>query len=167
MTAAVADASYKISPEMKERVLTTLDGMRAIAKADMMKQSGYITDIVNRYRTRSICGGRHACAVGSLWLAAGERPRTGRYGSPVLLGVGQGRRGSFLTRKPVLRHALHFLNEAADEYMRANAIRGNPEMWRDSVEALFESHSAKLSGDKRRLAMLAVISAAKRKVRAA
>lgn len=162
-----------MNEKTKTRVLDALEGMHTIARAEMMQQVGYIDPNVNPHRRASACQGHQACAIGSLWLAAGIRPRR-NWGSSYLPGTPQAERGDFIRNRPVLKHALNFLNEAASEYMERHAIEGNPILNRDAIESLFESEWFEYQYDNsadtykaRRAAMLKVISAAKRKVKAA
>lgn len=162
--------AYKITEPMKEKVLSTLDGMAEIARAEMMARVGYVTPAVARPRRRgAVCQGHKACAIGSLWLAAGVKlqPLYRGTGNLVLPGVSQGERGEFIRTRPVLRHSLHFLNQAASEYMDLHDILPSRDLTRDAIESLFESDDCALYGSERRRAMLKVIAAAKRKVRAA
>jgi hypothetical protein len=149
-----------------------LDGMREIARADMMDTVGYVTSYVDDpSRIHAICRGRKACAVGSAWLAAGVRLQRTRddviQGHHYLPGVEQGEpRKKFLSRRPALRRAFALLNEAAEAYIDRHNIDRSP-IYSDALEALFESEDPALNGDKRKRAMLNVIASAKRKLKAA
>lgn len=166
MTTVAASPRYTITEPMKEKVLPVLDGMASIARAEMMDRVGYLGDTVKPSRVGAACRGRKACAIGSLWLAAGVRFIRYSRMSVQLPGVSQGERWDFVRTRPVLRHSLHFLNEAAAEYIERHDIHANPH-FDDPIESLFESEDRSLEGPARRRVMLKVIASAKRKVRAA
>lgn len=165
----------KLSDGLKVKILAALDGMAEIARAEMMRQVGYLEMNVKPSRKDSICGGHQACAIGSLWLAAGIRIRR-TSGYIELPGASPGARSRFVQNRPVLRHSLAFLNEAAVEYMARHNVVGHDVLDYDAVESLFESpwfdnHAATEDDETgykaRRRAMLSVIASAKRKVKAA
>lgn len=142
----------------KDAALGTLEGMREIALADMMHQVGYLSDEVDERRSRAVCRGHKACAIGSLWLAAGVRLDEGR-----LPGVDESEREEFVRSRPKLRVALRALNEAAEEYIKRHRI--SPARFDDPIEALFESRDRRMFHGNRRRVMLQVIATAKRKVK--
>lgn len=148
----------------KDAALDVLEGMREIALADMMDRVGYLSDdVVDRSRTGAVCRGHKACAVGSLWLAAGVELKRDIYGDWALPGVEEDEREEFVRHRAKLRIALRALNEAATEYIERHGIRRAA--FDDPVEGLFESHDRRMDGVNRRRVMLQVIATAKRKVR--
>jgi hypothetical protein len=97
----------------RAEALKILDGVEEMAKAEMIAARAYVTLVWDRERAEAgaICGGRKACAVGSLWLAAGVKVRMDER----LPGVEAGQpRRSFLRRRPALRLAYEALNTAAE-----------------------------------------------------
>lgn len=110
----------------------TLQRMLVIAEAEMLIRGSYITSDIDLDRVDAPCGGRQACAVGSLVLAAGftlsedgkedvrEDTRipwthgpNGRDGQ----NVWPNGRPDFMRRWPETARAYDALNQAAKEYM--------------------------------------------------
>lgn len=57
--------------DIRDDAIATLWNMSIIAEADMMMQGIYVDEHVTRpERTKSVCGGHRACAIGSLFLGA-------------------------------------------------------------------------------------------------
>jgi hypothetical protein len=59
---------------VQDDAIKILDGIEEIARNQMLVRGLYITDEVVRpdlAEAHSICGGRQACMVGSMWIAAG------------------------------------------------------------------------------------------------
>jgi hypothetical protein len=132
-------------PAVHEEAREVLARMATIVKNEMLVHNEYVTDRVERpdlAETGAVCGGRRACAVGALYLAAGVRPRRMEYGAS-LPGVLPENRRAFLRRRPALKLAYDELNAAAGRYAARNGIEhgeGREFAYGDSglLEQLFE-----------------------------
>lgn len=153
----------KLTERVRERAISALDGMRSIVRAEMLTQGEYIeSEISNPRRLASLCGGRKHCAVGSLWVGGGIRPHVTPGGAVHLPGTSSWEREAFLRRRPALRVAYNALNEAARDFADSHdiALHG----FDNGIEGLFENFYGE---ELTKRDLLAVIAAAKRKVRAA
>lgn len=147
----------------KAKALDALEGMRQIVRREMVITGSYVEDeISNPNLIGAICGGRKHCAIGSLWAGAGIRPTVNEW-SVHLPGVGEPREG-FLRHRHGLRLAYDSLNAAAQELADRRGLRLEV-TWESQAEGLFEGHYDADRLTKRDL--LAVIAAAKRRVKAA
>lgn len=161
-----------------EKAVKALDNMKEIVKNDMLEQGVYITESVVDQRLAeqgAICGGRKACAIGSLYIGYGIRPDI-EDGYAKLPGVDDTRyywtggpnkpseRESFLKTRPGLRLAYDALNDAADKFVekRDDIDEGDlDDTFTASIEALFEG----TYGEKvHRKDMLQIINNAKRSI---
>lgn len=162
----------------KEQALEALTGMATIVKREMLVRGSYVGDrVVNKKLAEegAICQGRKYCAVGSLWVGAGIKPKVTSFGYARLPGVFEHERDRFITHRPGLKLAYEKVNEAARDYARKNGIedildrtpkyRAGP--WEAEIEALFESKSRRPGAKVGRPELLQIINSAKRKVRAA
>ena len=119
-----------MTDDIKNQAIAILDNMREIVRNDMLLRGQYLTDHVARPDLKeqgAVCGGHQACAVGSLYLAGGVKPRRYRdhWGEYVyeLPGVEAGHaRRRYLRRKPALRAAYDALNAAAERYCKRHKI---------------------------------------------
>lgn len=103
--------------------LEILDRMEQIVEAEQIVHGCYIADDTPPQRGhRALCGGRQACAVGSLYLAAGRRPKADAWGDPYLPGVEPKERDAVMGRNPELRRAYDALNAAARRYTRRHGL---------------------------------------------
>lgn len=148
----------------RTKALGALEGMRQIVRREMLARGNYVEDEISNPRlVGALCGGRKHCAVGSLWVGAGVRPRI-LFGSLELPGVLQSHRKRFLRRRPGLRVAYVALNAAAAEFAKRRHLRISDSPHWAPIEALFEGYYGSYL-TKRDL--LSIIAAAKRKVKAA
>lgn len=99
----------------ERKAISTCDGVIRIANNEMLQQGVYVSrDIVNPALERegSICGGRNACLVGSIYLAHGvpfkDMDHEGHIPSFFAYG-----RESYMADKPALRLAYDAFNQAA------------------------------------------------------
>jgi hypothetical protein len=153
-----------------------LDNMRTIVEREMLVHGTYLDPFICRpdlAEQGAICGGRRACAIGSLWLAAGvdlEPINSDIDPDNVFLpGCSTGMRHEFMEDKPHLRLAYRHLNQAAREYAEHHNVTvawdADSFGW---LEALFESGShalgAPLSEEQAvdRAMLLEVIATARR-----
>lgn len=153
--------------------LQVLDNMRSIVEREMLTHGQYITSFVVDEELASqgaICGGHRACAVGSLWLAAGVKPNKDKWGEHTLPGVAADYRRDFLADKPTLRLVYDTLNEVAQDYITSHNLHISF-AWAHAgaLESLFEGGSHRHTYDADEPAidksiMLELIDAAKRRI---
>lgn len=96
------------------KALDTCDGVIEIAKNEMLIPGEYIsTDIVDPglKAKGAVCGGHHACLVGSEYLAYGVRINAKDFP-----GFSWYLRKEFMRNRPGLRLAYDAINEAAHRY---------------------------------------------------
>lgn len=136
------------SEKQRQSILKLLSNMRQIAKNEMLARGVYLSDeVVNPDLADqgAICGGHQACAVGSMYLAGGQRPKRDDTFLWTLEGVDYDERADFLRHRPVLRGAYDALNEAADRYCVRNNIHLDDWMClpprAGTMERLFEAES--------------------------
>lgn len=153
-----------MSPKTKQQAIDALNGMATIVRAEMVEQGIYISEeIVDPDRADAICGGRKACAIGSLWLGGGIKPDilegpSGEIWDVRLPGTEQSDRNDFLHPRHGLRVAYNALNESAEAYME----RHNPSLdtqFDAPIERLFEG------GDVQKDDLLKIIRSAKERIR--
>lgn len=153
----------KLTEKVRAGAISALDGMRSIVRAEMLTQGEYVeNEISNPRRVASLCGGRKHCAVGSLWVGGGIRPKITPGGLIYLPGAEGYLRKDFLRRRPALRTAYNALNEAARDFAEKHDIVLTS--FDNGIEGLFENHYGE---ELTKRDLLAVIAAAKRKVRRA
>ena len=175
----VTDLPFTPSSADRERALGVLAGMREIAEAEMMVRGLYLHPQATA-NGPAICGGHQACAVGSLWLAAGAQRVVA--GSWTLPGILLGERNEHLAGDHGLALAFAAANEAAAEFLDAHqpereeayvltGVAGSTD-FEDALEALFEGcwgadllEASDKDGGFGCWAMLAVIDSATAKVR--
>ena len=131
---------------VEQEAVTILDGMESIARNEMLTRGVYVTDdIVSPQLAEqgAICGGRQACMVGSMWLAAGVKLELDEVGFPRLPGVTLGERQEFLAERPELAMAYDAMNSVSHDYIIYHGLsnwrwehRNPTEGW---MEALFEA----------------------------
>ncbi len=127
----------------RTEALAILDRFQQIVGNEALVRGAYVTPVVAPSRINKVCGGRNACAIGSLWLAAGVAP-VFKYSTWELPGTLTGR-AEFLENQPAaLRLAYGVLNEAAEFYAVQSGIHwceveDEGEMYEDSLENLFET----------------------------
>jgi hypothetical protein len=121
-----------------------LDDMTEIVKNDMLVRGQYVSNKIvdhDLYNSGAICRGRQACAVGSMWLAAGVPVNINWYEEAELPGASIGR-ADFLDEEQNsgLRAAYNAMNIVSQCYVNAHNIdlkmsllTGN-----DPMEQLFE-----------------------------
>lgn len=110
--------------DIKNKAVAVCDGMREIARNEMLTRGVYVTDEIVRVdlaEAGAICGGHQACAVGSMLLAAGVRRRW-RNGDQYLPGADVDARADYLRRHPHIQAAYDALNEAAERYCKRHNI---------------------------------------------
>jgi hypothetical protein len=155
----------------KERAIRTLDNMRQIVKNDMLTVGEYITqNIVQRNLAEqgAICGGRKACAIGSMLLAYGDKPVDDGFGYIILEGTEAP--SEYAARKPALKAVLDSLNAEAEQFIEKNPSvkrtinNRNAIVFEEPIERLFEGAYGTELVD--RDTMLKLITGAKRRVRA-
>lgn len=150
--------------------IETLEGMRQIVKNDMLTRSEYVSQtIVSRKLAEAgaVCGGRKACAIGSMLLAYGVQPvRDGNWGSISLPGAYAPRRYS--ANRPALRAVLDALNAEALDFIANNpkvkqSFKRRNVKFDQPIEQLFEgAYGTKLVD---RDTMLKLITRAKQRIR--
>lgn len=147
-----------------------LKRMATIAANDMMRRGTYLTpkpvdhELVE---SGAVCRGHQACAIGSLWLAAGVEPVRARYPFSAvtdlaLPGVDANTMPAFLADKPALRAAFDALNAEAEELaaeLDLELCYGN-DGWSGALESLFEDHPDAADRD----TMLGIIRRAARRL---
>lgn len=106
----------------QHKALDTCDGVIEIAKNEMLVRGTYLTGILkpDMAREGSICGGRKACLVGSMYLAHGVR------GDIEDMSMSFDSRKAEMRNRPGLRLAYQAINEAAlrrAEKINAEVVR--------------------------------------------
>lgn len=166
--------------------IKALDGFAQVVKNEQIVHGIYVADEVERpdlAEAGAICGGRRACAVGSLWIGAGVPIQVGEseWGiSTDLEGVHAEDRPAFLARRPALRLAYETLNATAEELWPKQAVAAYKAGWYDedgpnvgAMEALFESGQLRgrgrprhdgLAGPGERQKLLDLIAASREKL---
>lgn len=157
------DGLVTMNERTRAKALDALEGMRQIVRREMLVRGKYVEDQVSNPRLAgAICGGRKHCAMGSLWAGAGVTLVRDEYNDLDLPGISEPERENFTRHRPWLRLALTSLNDAAQQFADKRGLL-IPLTWQDSIEGLFETQWERAL-TKRDL--LAVIAAAKRKVKA-
>lgn len=155
-----------LSEAIKAKAISALDGMREIARAEMLEPGRYIwVEISNPRRVNAICGGHKTCAIGSLWVGAGIKMDS----NDELPGADQSEREAFLAPRHGLRVAYESLNEAAEAFIAKHPdLRiGLAKSFDAPIEQLFEGHYGERRGGRlTRGDLLQIISHAKRLVMA-
>lgn len=111
----------------QEKALSTCDGVIEITKNEMLVHGIYVSDNIRNRDLKargSICGGRQACLVGSVYVSygVGVFRADGAYRAD-FPGFSAGVREDFMRNRPGLRLAYNAINEAARRY----ALKGWPE----------------------------------------
>jgi hypothetical protein len=128
----------------RTEALAILDRFQQIVDNEALVRGLYVTPVVAPARIDKACGGRNACAIGSLWLAAGVAPvfRDGTWDLP---GTVRGRAKFLEDQSASLRLAYGVLNEAAQFYAVQSDIHwsededeNGAEPYEDDLENLFE-----------------------------
>lgn len=155
----------------KERALRTLDNMREIVKNDMLTRGEYISQSIQDRELAekgAVCGGRRACAIGSMLLAHGDKPFDAGWGPLILEGSEDV--AEYAERRPALKAVLDALNAEAEKFIENNPrvqtsiARRHANVFEVPIERLFEgAYGTKLVD---RDTMLKLITGAKRQVRA-
>lgn len=136
-----------VTQEVKDEALEILRQMGYLARKDKIKRVGYINeaDFGNAEPVKEVplCNGFNMCAIGSLWISAGVKPRKDKWGDWGLPGADEDTRSSFINRRPPLKLAYIYLNRVAREYMEKEIPEFEPNDCFDAeIEALFESDSS-------------------------
>lgn len=131
-----------ITDAIKKDAIKALDGMEEIVRNERIWAGTYLSEIEDTDLAKSgaICGGRYACAIGSLWLGAGIKPTRSRLGGVSLPGVIEGERDDFMQDKPGLRLAYDCINTAATEFAIEHNLDMECVMYDAAIEGLFETH---------------------------
>lgn len=104
---------------LKKHALKVCDGVIAIANNDMIVHGTYVTQgIVNEKLAKlgSVCGGRAACLIGSMFIAHGDMPKKPKgtyFGNGVWDGIFGPLRYKWLKERPALKLAYDAFNRAA------------------------------------------------------
>lgn len=131
----------------KEKALAALDNMETIVLAEMLVRGEYLElQVSHPERSGAICGGRRACAIGSLYIGAGvriSRYKVGSFSYAQLPGVNESERKSFMRHRPHLRLAYDALNESAEAYAQRHSLVASKEetSFDSPLEGLFECNS--------------------------
>ncbi len=125
---------------IKQGALNALDGMQQIVEHERLIKGAYVSAYASAPELKSLCGERRYCAIGALWIGAGERPVT-KSDEVVLPGIEQREREAFLADRPALGKAYTTLNLAARNYIKRNEISDDdyPFAWNSELEAIFEA----------------------------
>lgn len=104
----------------KDKALANCDGVIKIAQNEMLLQGEYITGVVSeKLRANgSICGGRQACLVGSMFLAHGRLPKDIDYVFSVSSWSGEMNRFDYMATRPALKLTYDAFNEAASRLLQ-------------------------------------------------
>lgn len=128
--------------------LTAKDILRRFAKivsADRLVHSIYVDDGGDTTRSNALCGGHRACAIGSLWIAAGIKPERDDEFTYILPTAHPGNRYAAFAQVPGLEEAYYALNAAAADYMASEDLDPTDTAcgcYEGELEVLFESHGA-------------------------
>lgn len=108
----------------KTRALRALAGMRTIIENEMLCHGVYVSDEVeDPEKAGQLCGGRHMCAVGSLWVGGGVKVIIDpTWHDAQLPGTESDDRDDFLKHRPGLRLAYEAMNAAAKEWADAHGV---------------------------------------------
>jgi hypothetical protein len=123
-----------------------LDNMEYLVERERLVRGSYIDQEVDPERSGALCQGHKACAIGSLWLAAGVpvRPLVTALGRTtyMLPGTDEWERDEFVEDKPGLKLAYTALNDAAEVFADEHGIGldllREDSGFEDAIEALFE-----------------------------
>lgn len=134
---------YPYGQESIERAINALVNMSIIVENEMVASGSYITDVVDTSKTDAICGGRKACAIGSLWVGYGIEPviihrENADVDDVILPGVDQNERREFFREHPGLGLAYKELNNATDRWIKDHPGRYQMRCYQSSLEGLFE-----------------------------
>src|SRR5436853_7423576 len=157
----------------KERAMRTLDNMRQIVKNDMLVRGENISQTIESRELKeagAVCGGRKACAIGSMLLAYGDKPRFSEWGSNYVQLEGTEEPSEYAANKPALKAVLDALNAEAENFIKNNPrvvstiTRRQANTMEEPIERLFEgAYGTKLVDRDTRLMLM---PGAKRRVRA-
>lgn len=161
----------------QEKAILAIERMEEVIRNEMLVRGTYLTPTVVDQKLAeagAVCGGRKACAIGSLYLGYGvkldlvyedDHDEGSTYELP---GVGQGEREDFMRRRPALKLAYDELNAAADRYIakadHATKFRITSAAFTSSLEGLFEAGLAGLDYTGTRKELLKVTRSAKRAI---
>lgn len=113
----------KITAETRAEAGKIFEGMEQIVRNEMLIRGVYITEYVANpalAESGAICGGHQACMVGSMWLAAGIKPRwfdEDGYRYFELPGTSVGdMRQNFLEAHPALKLAYDTMNSLSERF---------------------------------------------------
>jgi len=119
-----------------------LERMKDVVRNDMLIRGDYVTEILDEELAAegSICGGRKACAIGSLWLAADA---VRYHGEAIITSFSPELRWIELRRNEMLREAYDALNRSAHEFADDCGVdlednNPIPASQNGEMEALFE-----------------------------
>ena len=179
---------------VQDDAIKILDGIEQIARNQMLVRGVYITDEVVRpdlAEAHTICGGRQACMVGSMWIAAGfikwedthengilipELPgvTVNRLpdGKPIVRGDSEedwyvSKRELAIRTRPDLKLAYDTMNAVCFEHPKAQDRALNPG---NAMEQLFESQDYDEFGNERPVLtdddLFAILETARQRIRA-
>lgn len=118
--------------ETIDEAIEVLEGVIELAEKEQLLQGRYVS---------SICGGRKACLIGSLFLVAHAEPQVFR-GVSTLVEAHEGFRDTFMADRPGLKLAYEALNTEAELYAYEHNLDLTPgydeEDFHSAAEALFE-----------------------------
>lgn len=133
---------------LKKRALKVCDGVIAIAHNEMLIHGTYVTQgVVNEELKKkgSVCGGRAACLVGSMFIAHGDMPAKPKKseGARVWDGIFSDNRDDWINQRPALKLAYQAFNTAAKNIVDAEHSEwsnSNPSAgpYKDWAEFYFE-----------------------------
>jgi hypothetical protein len=164
-----------------EKALDALEGMRQIVRREKIVFGEYCEP--GQENPNTPCGGHRYCAVGSLWVGYGIKPKVHHdpdlgheYDHAILPGSGAHRREEFVKNRPGLRLALEHLNASAERVAPAYGVGLEDAEFNDAIEVLFEGIPEAVPGRRKnvntpktvrvgREALLKCITQAKRSIR--
>lgn len=138
---------------VEQEAVNILSRMEEIARNEMLTRGVYVTDYIvdpELAEQGAICGGRQACMVGSMWLAAGVKLEPDEVGQLTLPGVTiVEERQEFLAERPALAMAYDAMNSVSHDYIIDQDL--HHWRWEDRypiegwMEALFEATTSATS----------------------
>lgn len=141
------DVGISSEAPIEEQALKNLDNMQEIVEGEMLIRGSYISPKIQvPEREGAICGGRRACALGSLYLAAGIDPVLDDLGYSDLDNTAPSERYLEFQERPYLGLAYDAMNKAAEAYAFENwpdwaehtTVMWKPPMGNGWMETVFE-----------------------------